>query len=475
MTIEKKKKMAHIFIIDDDKTLCEMLRHHIEDLGHAVVYAHTLKEGLKETASKDFDVVFLDVYLPDGSGLDALPKIREAPSIPEVIIFTGEGDPDGAELAIKSGAWDYIEKPSSLEQMTLPLFRALQYREEKNNRKPRMALKREGIIGNSSKLETCLDLVARAANNDSNILITGETGTGKELVSIAIHQNSSRSQNGFVVVDCAALPSFLVESILFGNEKGAFTGADQAREGLVKQAEGGTLFLDEVGELPFQIQKNFLRVLQERRFLPVGAEKEVKVNFRLITATNQDLDEMVRNGKFRSDLLFRICTQKIELPSLRERGTDIKELAFHRLNNLCENYGIGTKGFSPEFLEILNAYEWPGNVRELFNALDEVLSVAHDEPTLFPYHLPTHIRAKIARTALNSSKGYKDEAPPINNLKNIGHENFPLMKDFRSLMERRYLQKLIQLSHGSKKESCRLSGLSRTRLFELLKKHKIGA
>ena len=465
--------MANILIIDDDKMLCDMLCRHLRDIGHDVKYALTLKAGMAKAASEGFDVVFLDVYLPDGNGLQALPKIKEAPSTPEVIIFTGEGDPDGAELAITSGAWDYIEKPPSMEQLTLPLVRALQYRDEKRKRALKTVLKRGAIIGTSPQLASCLDLVARTANSTSNVLITGETGTGKELFARAIHTNSPRSHKNFVVVDCAALPATLVESILFGNVKGAFTGADKAKEGMIQQADEGTLFLDEVGELPFSVQKSFLRVIQERQILPVGGKGEIKADFRLIAATNRNLDEMVINGQFRKDLLFRIHTHKIELPPLRVRPSDIKELAIFYITKLCESYGTETKGFSPEFMEALMTYEWPGNVRELFNTLEEVLSMARYEPTLFPYHLPAYIRAKVARTSLNNSKRHKVESPGVDILEDFAHERFPNIKDFRSVMERQYLQKLMRLSDGSKKEACRLSGLSRTRLFELLKKHKI--
>ena len=467
--------MAAILIIDDDKTLCEMLCRHFGDMGHDVGYALDLKAGLAKVASQEFDVVFLDVYLPDGDGLKALPKVRKARSKPEVIIFTGEGDPDGAELAINSGAWDYIQKPLSMKQMTLPLVRALQYRVEKLKKKQKTILKHDGIIGTSSQLEACLDLVARAAGSDSNVLITGETGTGKELVARAIHQNSPRCLKLFVVVDCAALPESLVESTLFGNVKGAFTGADTERDGVIKQSDGGTLFLDEVGELPFQVQKSFLRVIQERQFLLVGAKREVKVNFRLIAATNRNLDEMVQEGRFRNDLLFRLRTHKIELPSLRARRSDIRELAVYHLNKICESYGIETKGFSPEFLEAIMTYEWPGNVRELFSALEEVFSGARHEPTLFPYHLPTYIRAKVTQSFLNTANEHEDESPSVDFPANFDNGNFPKIKEFRSATERQYLRKLMQRSHGSKNEACRISGLSRTRLFELLKKHNLGA
>jgi two-component system NtrC family response regulator len=468
--------MANILIIDDDKILCDMMSRRLSDLGHDVVYALTLREGIIKAATTDFDIVFLDVHLPDGNGLKALPNIKEVPSTPEVIIFTGEGDPDGAELAITSGAWDYIEKPLSLEQMMLSLVRSLQYREEKKRRgEAKTVLKRDGIIGTSPQLAKCLDLAARAANSASNVLITGETGTGKELFARAIHQNSSRFHKNFVVVDCTAIPTTLVESILFGNVKGVYTGASKTREGLVEQADEGTLFLDEVGELPFIVQKSFLRVIQERQILPIGGKKEIKVDFRLIAATNQNLDEMVQNNQFRSDLLFRLRAHKIELPPLRKRKTDIKELLFYYINKTCESHGAETKGFSPEFLEMLMAYEWPGNIRELFNTLEEVLSDALNEPTLFPYHVPTYIRANVARTSLNTSNKYKDKSPSVDIMKNFVYENFPTIKGFRNSMESQYLQKLIQLSDGRKKKACRLSGLSRTRLFELLKKHNISS
>jgi len=251
--------MEDILIIDDDKTICEMLSSLIQSMGYDVTYSLTLKSGLEEASAGAFGVVFLDVRMPDGNGLDMLHEIRQVPSSPEVIIMTGQGDPDGAALAIKSGAWDYLEKPSSIEEMTLPLVRALQYREEKKARMPKMALKREGIVGSSPQLAACLDLVAQAANSDANVLIEGETGTGKELFARAIHENSSRANGNFVVVDCTALPETLVESVLFGHKKGSFTGADKTQDGLIKQADGGTVFLDEVGELPLSAQKTFLR------------------------------------------------------------------------------------------------------------------------------------------------------------------------------------------------------------------------
>ena len=283
--------MAEILVIDDDELLCYMMTAQIRSMGHKVVYAFTLADGLMQIRSKSFDVIFLDVMLPDGNGLFALTVIKEIPDAPEVIIITSEGDPNGVEIALKGGAWDYIEKPPSLKNLTLPLNRALQYRNEKQRAKSsRSPINVQGIVGASPQLQAAIELLTQAANSDANVLITGETGTGKELFARAIHENSRRKESNLVVVDCASLPETLVESLLFGHEKGAYTGADRAGEGLVSQAHKGTLFLDEVGELPPQMQKAFIRVLQERRFRPLGGKKEISSDFRLVAATNRDLD-----------------------------------------------------------------------------------------------------------------------------------------------------------------------------------------
>jgi len=456
-------------IIDDDQAICKILTVIGKGLGHEVTSAFTLKDGLKKALAGKFEVVLLDVRLPDGNGLSLLPKIKEIPEAPEVIIITGAGDPDGAELAIKSGAWDYLEKPSSRNQISLTLSRVIQYCEGKKATKPRGALKLEGIVGQSPKMKACLDLLAQAAACDANVLITGQTGTGKELFAEAIHRNSSRAQNNFVVVDCTALPETLVESILFGHEKGAFTGADKAHEGLIKQADGGTLFLDEVGELPLVLQKPFLRVLQERRFRPLGSKNEIKSNFRLIAATNRDLNGMVGEGKFRQEFLFRLQSLVIELPPLRERPGDIKALTLFYLSNLYERYGVAIKGMVPEFLQALEAYEWPGNVRELFGALEKALAAAYHEPSLFPTHLPQQLRIKVTQTALSK------EAPAADILKDNGALGaaLPPLRDFRDTMEKHYLQTLLSRTGGNIPQACALSGLSRAQFYLLLKKHRL--
>ncbi len=468
-----RDKMSNILIIDDEKHICDMLNNAIGRMGHNVDFAHDIKGGIEKTRKDDYDIVLLDVRLPDGNGLSLLPEMTSSPTCPEVIIMTGNGDPDGAEAAIKNGAWDYIQKPLLLDAVTLSLTRALQYRQEKMAAGRTVVLKRDGIIGISPTISNCLDLVAQASLNDTNVIITGETGTGKELFAYAIHENSRRRKNNFVVVDCAALPETLVESTLFGHVKGTFTGADRDRDGLIRQADKGTLFLDEIGELPLKVQKSFLRVLQERRFRPVGGKDEIKSDFRLVAATNRDLNQMVREGKFRQDLFFRINSIAIDLPPLRERGKDIRLLATNAILGICQREKIGTKGFSPEFMDMLEACPWPGNVRELKNVIEGAISKARYEPTLFPKHLPEYIRINLARSSVNNNL----TGSPHSAVKEQVSYNLPTIKEFRETIlyenEKHYLNNLLSLTNGNIREACRISGLGRARLYDLMKTHGI--
>jgi two-component system NtrC family response regulator len=477
--MEKHKKetaVAHILIIDDDKMICETIANIIHSLGHNAAFAHTLDDGLRAVQTGNADVVFLDVRMPDGSGLDILPRIEQTPSSPEVIIVTGYGDPDGAELAMRNGAWDYLEKPASQKKITLSLTRALQYRQQKETARSAASISREDIVGESHQMRSCFDMIAQAAHTEANVLITGETGTGKELVAVAIHKNSRRARNNFVVVDCAALPKNLVESMLFGHEKGAFTGADRAQEGLIAQAHGGTLFLDEVGELPPSVQKAFLRVLQERRFRPIGGKQEMESDFRLIAASNRDLEDLVRKKQFREDLLFRLRTITVELAALRERPEDIEALVRHYAAKLAEQQGTTVKDFSPEFMDCIARYPWPGNVRELVHALERAWAAAGGEPVLYPKHLPTHIRSHLARTSVKSVRKGAVSADPSTK-KDASSPNVPSLQKVREEaladVERQYLKDLIAHTEGDIKEACHLSGLSRSRLYSLLKKYDL--
>lgn len=477
--------MTHILIIDDDIEACDTMASLVTRLSYTADTAHTLQEGLDLARRANYDVVFLDVFLPDGNGLDILPALMAIDDPPEVIILTGKGNPDGAELAIKGGVWDYLLKPTSVRDITLTLNRALKYRKEKKGSATRSELVITGIVGNSPGIKASIALTGKASMSEANVLLTGETGTGKELFATVIHKNSNRSSGNFVVVDCASLTKSLVESTLFGHLKGSFTGAQLNRQGLIKTADGGTLFLDEVGEMPLSIQKVFLRVLQERQFRPVGATKEQTSNFRLIAATNRDLERMVEEGLFRSDLLFRIKTMRIDLPALRQRIGDIHDLADFRVKELCKNFDLEPKEIGEDFSKTLGEYNWPGNVRELFNILENAVINAGEEKTLCAMHLPRSLRIQVAKaqiTRLTGTQVIEEETNTSDPLvQNFGQKIFedifdrrlPPLKEFKNTAEKTYLGELIRQCEGNIQKIMDISGLSRSHFYALLKKYNL--
>lgn len=468
--------MADILIIEKDKISSDLLSNTVKGMGHETTCTHTLEDGLKELGSRSFDIVFLEVQMPDGNGLDVLSEIIEKLPSPEVIIITDFSTPEDAEVSIEKGAWCYIKKPFSINEITLLIVSIIQYRQKKVGEKysPDLRGKHfEGVIGSSPQIRFCKYLVASVATTDINVFIQGETGTGKELFASAVHNNSHRDNKNFVIVDCTAIPSELVESILFGYKKGAYTGAVESREGLIKQADGGTLFLDEVGELPLSIQKSFLRVIQEHRFRPVGYQQEIESDFRLIAASHCNLEDMARQKLFRDDLLFRLRSFNIEVPPLRSHSQDIKELAIYYTAKLCKQYGSAKKKFYPGFFNALEAYSWPGNVRELIHALESAIVAAQEEPFLFPKHLPTYIRVWLTRTLVGKEIVTDESIPAVTDISKA----FLKLKDVREIAldkaEQKYLKDLMSFTKSDIKKACQLSGLSRTRLYVLLKKHKI--
>ncbi|BCS87796.1 sigma-54-dependent transcriptional regulator [Pseudodesulfovibrio sediminis] len=476
--------MARILIIDDDHEVCETMESLITRLTHQCDTAHTLDAGLRLARKTDYDVIFLDVRLPDGNGLEILPKIMAMSAPPEVIILTGKGDPDGAELAIKGGVWDYLLKPSSVREISLTLGRALKYHDEKAGQNRQGTLDLSGVVGESPSIKASFNLLAQAARSDSNVLITGQTGTGKELFASTIHENSKRKANNFVVVDCAGLTESLLESTLYGHRKGAFTGAQTDRIGLVKLADGGTLFLDEVGEMPLSMQKAFLRVLQERTYRPVGDTREQTSNFRLVAATNRDLDEMVTKGEFRQDLLYRIKTMHIHLPPLMQRPEDIRALCIFRVQQLCKQYGMEPKTFGSDFHPALASYTWPGNVRELFNILERAVVSASNEKTLYAMHLPRELRIQIAKAQIERMTGSdvasetgetQDDAPArkigLDIFEDIFDQKLPTLRDFKGMAEKVYLGELIRQCDGDLPRILKASKLSRSHFYSLLKKY----
>ncbi|OIO02741.1 MAG: hypothetical protein AUJ49_05720, partial [Desulfovibrionaceae bacterium CG1_02_65_16] len=389
--------MPVVLVVDDDDLFRELLCTSVARHGHKAVGAASLAEARRALAKLEVDLVYLDVRLPDGSGIEALEQLRAGQDPPEVIIVTGQGDPDGAELALRCGAWDYIEKPASVDRMTLPMLRALAYRGEKRRRRAPSLTQDSGIIGKSQRLAACMAQAGMAAASGVDVFITGETGTGKEIFARAIHAAGGHAKGPFVVVDCTTLPGTLAESVLFGHERGSFTGADRKQAGLIEQADGGTLFLDEVGELPLGIQVKFLRVLQERSYRPVGGGQVCKSDFHLVAATNRDLSAMAERGEFRHDLLYRLGAFRLELPPLRDREGDIAALLEWRLAAMAAREDDPGPAPSPEFLELLLSHHWPGNVRELLQTIDMSLVAALGEQVLLPQHLPLELRVRLLR------------------------------------------------------------------------------
>ncbi len=460
--------MGKVLIIDDDEQICMLLSKIFRGMGLETNYQLNLTSGLTQISQTQPEVLFLDVNLPDGDGIEAIQTIRQFPNAPEIIIITADENADGAEIAMQSKAWDYISKRGSIENFKFALDRALEYRKQRQQNQSKISVSREGIIGTSRRITLCIDKVGKAAISELPVLITGETGTGKELFSKAIHDNCERVNGEFVVVDCAALPPHLVESTLFGHTKGAFTGADRHKIGLMALADKGTLFLDEVGELPLAIQTKFLRALQEKKFRPIGSKEEVHSDFRLICATHRDLSDMVAQKQFREDLFFRLFSMEIQLPPLKDRDNDVRILAEHHLARKARLSDRLPHDMSREFLRELQCYSWPGNVRELMNTLDLVCSEAGTGNQLFPHHLPAHIRAFNIRERINSQDAFShgSESYQPSQTPSCGE-----IKPFKAHMDsakKIYMENLLACSQGNIKEACSRSGLSRGHLYRLL-------
>lgn len=461
--------MASILIVDDDPIFCAPFVAYMEKLGHQCRVAQTLSDGLDLAQGYYFDVVFLDVILPDANGLEGINNFIESHSSPEIIIITGESEISGAEMALKNGAWDYLEKPPSYDDVKLTLKRALQFRKSKIDYNEQDKLTLDFIVGQNVKLKKCIDTVAKAIKTEGNLFITGETGTGKDLIAKAAHVNSKRAKANFVTVDCTNLPDNLVESLLFGHLKGSFTGAVENSDGLIKQADKGTLFLDEVGDLSKAAQKSILRVLQNKKYRPIGLKNEVNCDFKLISATNRDLKKMVDRGAFRKDLYYRLVTYHIHLPPLRERLDDIKLLTHHYISKICDQFGINPKNISKDFVETLMLYDWKGNIRELISVLHSSIANAMNEPKLNPHHLPVELRIYCRQKNLVEKKRLGQGVQTNLEMDDL---KFPCLKDFRRINESQYLDSLIKLCQGNIEKACNISAVSRSGLYHLLEKHK---
>jgi len=441
--------MGKILVVDDDINILKVIKMRLEAEGYQVTTAGKAKTALKLANDDVFDFALVDLKLNGINGIQLMEKLHQLnPEMP-IIILTAYGTIKSAVAAMRKGAYSYLTKPFNYDELLLQTKNCLEKtkltKEIKSLKK--MVKDRYGfdnIIGRSHKMEKVLEMVAKVADSDSTICIEGESGTGKELIAKTLHLTSSRADRQFVAINCAAIPEMLVESELFGYEKGAFTGAMQNKEGLFSQAQGGTFFLDEISEMPLSMQAKLLRVMQEKEFFPVGGRKTIKMDIRFIVTSNKNLKDEVTKGNFREDLFYRIHVIAIQLPPLRERKGDIPVLAHYFLDKLSKDMNKKITGFSSTVLEKLLLHSWPGNVRELQNTIEGAVTMANEDIISDDLILP----------ALNAE---------VSNLK-------PL-KDAKENFEKNYLLQLIELTQGNVAQAARLAGKYRADLYELLKKY----
>lgn len=381
-----------ILVVDDDDSVINSLRLILTEAGFQVETAQSVADAFSILSTIEVDLVITDLCLPDGTGMDVIAHVRNETTDVEVILMTGHGSVDITIEAIKHGAFYYLEKPCPMDRLLTLVQRALEFsalKRENETLKRNLSGEREtfGIVGHDSKLHQIIQTIRTTARSDASVLIEGESGTGKELIAAAFHVQSQRSSEPFIRINCSAIPHELIESELFGYQKGAFTGADRDKRGLIEAANGGTLLLDEIAEMPAHLQTKLLRVLQERKLRRVGDEREIDVNFRLLSATNRDTSALLEEGVLRKDLYFRISTIKIKVPPLRERLDDIPLLASYFLERFNRQYGKEIRGLSKETIFRLLRYNWPGNIRELESVIERaVLFCLGDE--LAPECLP---------------------------------------------------------------------------------------
>lgn len=486
---------ARVLIVDDEIIVRTLIGETVKAMGHEVFLAASLAEGraYADKSTPAMDVVFLDVHLPDGNGLDAIADFCAQSKAPEIIIITGHGTAEGAEMALRHGVWEYVQKPLKVHDVTATLTRALSYRAGKLA-SGSQKLERAEIIGTSPCLDRAFDLLSQAAQSDVNVLIHGETGTGKELFARALHKNSPRADGPFVTLDCASMVDNLVESQLFGHKKGAFTGAERTYEGVLQQAHGGTLFLDELGDLPLTAQGSFLRALELRSFRPVGASKEVFSDFRLVAASNKELHDMVRLGLFRSDLLYRLRGMTLTLPPLRERQNDCVQLSQYVIEQYCAQNDMPVKIMADDFIATLLAYPWPGNVRELRHAVECACAAAGAETVLYARQLPVELRIYIARKAhekdadvrectLETAHQAAEERQPYGTSSSSTAtaqakplpltDAMPTLREHKAKAEREYVAELLQKTDGDIRQAAKIADVSRGHFYELVKKHDL--
>jgi len=449
-----------ILVVDDDEVMRQTLSDVLRKRGYAVSTAETGGQTISSIKKQLFDLILLDIRLPDMDGLDVLKRIKEIESDLMVIVMTAYSDVQTAVMAIKSGAYDYIDKPFELEELKILIKKALETQSLKNEIR---RLQRQGgerhqdieIFGNSPLIKNVIELIEMISQTPrTSVLIQGESGTGKELAANAIHYRSKRGNNPLMKINCSAIPENLLETELFGYEKGAFTDAKAMKKGLFELTNGGTVFLDEISEMKSYLQTKLLRVLENQSFMRVGGEREISVDVRIIAATNKNLSALVNAGQFRKDLYYRLKVMVIEMPPLRERKEDILLLANLFIEENNKELGKSVTGISGAAREYLINYAWPGNVRELKNIIERAMILSNGNE-IFPDHLPIELRKS--------------------QLDDIGDRTSDVADLTLETIEKKHIKDVLMMMDGNKSRAARMLGISRSTLREKLKKYAIFA
>ena len=448
---------GRVLIVDDDRSMCEMIETDLRGRDFDPSWYLSAEEAFSVLKDEDFDVVLTDLQMPGMNGVDLCERIVANRSDVPVVVITAFGSMETAVDALRAGAYDFITKPIEMDLLAFTLERAIKHRSLQEKVKTLSELVEqskhfEGLLGESIPMQNLYDLITRVADSEASVLIIGESGTGKELVAQALHIQSRHHTRPFVAVNCAALPETLLESELFGHTKGAFTDAKAERKGLFRQADGGTLFLDEIGAFPLTLQPKLLRALEERSVRPVGSDREVSFDVRLIAGTNRDLESAIEEGRFREDLFFRINVIQVEVPPLRSRSTDILLLAQHFLEQFAARSSKQVVGMSDSVANKLLSYTWPGNVRELRNAIEHAVALTRYEKIAVE-DLPEKIRAYHSSHILVGSNNPTELVP---------------MEE----VERRYILHVLKVVGGNRTLAARVLGLDRKTLYRKLSRYE---
>lgn len=453
---------AQVLIVDDEQAHAQVMAESLQRLGHVCTLVHDLPSALDELRHGTFDVIVTDLVMDaEDDGMKVLVAARQAQPGAEVIMVTAHGDVPTAKAALKGGAYDFIEKPLDLDVFRNLVNRAAQTVVLRNQN---TALKQqiderfglEGIIGNSAAIQRVLTLIRQVAPSDIPVLITGESGTGKELVAHAIHANSPRQKKAFKALNCAGLSASILESELFGHVKGAFTGAERERQGVFEFADGGTLLMDEIGDMPIEMQAKLLRVLESGEVVRVGSNEPRHVNVRLVSATNHDLQKLIREGRFREDLYFRIRGVEVHLPALRQRREDIPLLVRHFMQRFSRAMGKEVSRIDDDAQVALMQYDWPGNVRQLLNVVQSMVVVA-EGPTLELRHVPIEVRSGTAHVEGPVAENHDD----IGSLAGLSLEQ----------IEKQAIRNTLRLCAGNREQAAKLLGVGERTLYRKLKEY----